>query len=80
MVQEQRNTLFGRAVGVLTAISGKAARKLAKLIGSGNEKVALAACKTVLDAGIRCRELSDVLKEISELKAVVAELKKGRKR
>jgi Homeodomain-like domain len=79
LIQEQRNTLFGRAVGILTSISGRAARKLGKLIDSGNEKVALAACKTVLEAGIRCRELSDVLREIAELKVVLEVVKRGNK-
>lgn len=58
-VQELREQLFAQAVGVLTRLAGKAARRLNKLLDSPNEAIRLGACRTVLEAGPRLRELTD---------------------
>jgi hypothetical protein len=68
-VQELRERLFSRAVGVLTRLAGKAARKLDELLDNFKASIALGACRTVLEAGPRLRELIDFEERLAALEA-----------
>jgi hypothetical protein len=68
-VTELRSRMFGRAVSVLTRLAGKAARKLNKLMDSEQESIALGACRTVLEAGPRLRELTELEERLAALEA-----------
>jgi transposase-like protein len=59
-VQTLRSEVFGRAVGTLCGVSVRAARTLAKLLKSQDEKVQLAAAKAILEAAPRLRDLTDL--------------------
>ena len=71
-VSELRGQLFARAVAVLTRLAGKAARKLDKLLDSAHEGIALGACRTVLEAGPRLRELTEMEERLRALEEVQA--------
>lgn len=74
-VQTLRGELFIEACGKLASLSGKAADRLGELVDTKNEPVALGACRAVLEAGQRLREVLDFE---GRLKAIEARLKEQR--
>jgi hypothetical protein len=75
-VQELRSDVFGRAVGALCGISVRAARTLAGLLQSTDEKVQLGAAKAVLEAAPRMREQIDLVEQLEELKRQMEEVRR----
>jgi hypothetical protein len=76
-VQELRSEVFGRAVGALCGISVRAARTLARLLQSADEKVQFGAAKAVLEAAPRMREQIDLVEQMEELKRQMDEVKRN---
>jgi hypothetical protein len=76
-VRQLRAGLFGRAVGRLCRLGGKAAGVLGKLLDDPSAAVRLGACRTVLEAAQRGREAVDVAEELEQLRAAVEGLKHG---
>ena len=68
-VRELRSELFGQAAAILAGSSRQAAVKLNTLVGSENEHIALAACRTVLDAASRLREITELEERLAALEA-----------
>lgn len=68
-VQEARRELFDAASGRLSDLGGKAASRLGELVESDNDAVALGACRTVLEYGLRLREVLDLEGRIAALEA-----------
>lgn len=66
-VQEMRSGLFTIALGKLAELGGKAADRLAQLLASSNEPVALGACRLALEAGAKLREMVDFEERLAEV-------------
>jgi erythromycin esterase-like protein len=62
-----RDRMFAEAVNTLAATAGAAARAMAHLIDSADERVRLAAAKAVLELGPQLNEWSDVAQRLSAL-------------
>jgi transposase-like protein len=77
LVQRKRDEMFSRAVGRLTRIAGKAAGKLAGLLDSADERVQLGACKEVLAAALKTRELFDLTAQVAQLRQDLDQLRKA---
>jgi transposase-like protein len=66
-IQELRTEMFTCAVGRLSRVSGKAAGKLKGLLDSEDERIRLAAAKTILETGMKAREMVDLLDRVDTL-------------
>jgi hypothetical protein len=71
-VNELRGELFSQAVNILAGMNGTAARRLAKLVQSTNEKVALAAARTVLEVGRTLRESDELVQRVAKLERTLS--------
>jgi hypothetical protein len=76
-VQTLRSEVFGRAVGALCGVSVRAARTLAKLLKSQDEKVQLAAAKAILEATPRLRELTNLERRLQAVERQTAGHEEG---
>jgi hypothetical protein len=66
-VQELQTAMFTRAVARLTALCGRAAARLGRLLASEREAVALGACRAVLDRAADLGRLAALEQRIAEL-------------
>lgn len=66
-VDRLRAQMVGRAVGKINNNMARAADKLRRLLESKNESVALSAARTILEAGQRLREHSDMEQRLTKL-------------
>jgi hypothetical protein len=73
--------IIGEAVGKLSVSMAAAAAKLAKLVKSGDERIALAAAKEVVALGLKARRDEDLERQIADLttrfEVIVASKVKG---
>jgi hypothetical protein len=76
-----RRVIIGEAVGKLSVSMAAAAAKLAKLVKSGDERIALAAAKEVVALGLKARRDEDLEWQIADLttrfEVIVASKVKG---
>lgn len=79
-VRTLRGEVFGRAVGTLCGVSVRAARTMAKLLKSKDEKVQLAAAKAILEATPRLRELTDLEERLLAVERQTAGHEEGDRR
>jgi hypothetical protein len=75
-VQQLQAEIFSRTVARLTALGDKTCEKLEQLLTSGNDAVALGACKTVLENGLKMRQAVDLEARLLELERKQAESEK----
>jgi hypothetical protein len=68
-VSQVRTELFGRAVGRLSRLAGRAADSLGELLEAQNESVRLQAAKTILEAGARLREALELAQRLDDVEA-----------
>ena len=62
-----RSEALGRAVAMLADGMTKAAERLVGLVGASDEKMALAACKAVLELGMRLRQAEETERKVEDL-------------
>ena len=75
-VQDLRQELFSRTVGMLAGISVQAARTLGRLLRGADAKVQLGAARIVLEAGPRLRELTEIIDRLEALEKAQADRKR----
>jgi transposase-like protein len=73
-IHQIRADLFAQAAGKLSQLAGKAAERLGELVDSDNPAVALGACRTVLEAGLRLREALDLEERLTALESHLSNL------
>jgi hypothetical protein len=74
-VSELRTALLSRAAGRLSAAGGKAARALAGLLGSEDERVRLAAAVKTLELAAKVGEAAELRERLEELERRMADNK-----
>ncbi len=80
-VDQARAGMVSEAVGRLSLAGGAAATVLAQLVGSaGSEAVRLGACRAVLDHMFRGVEADTLARQLAELRAEIAEVKREHSR
>jgi transposase-like protein len=73
-----RAELFAEAVGVLAGANARAARRLARLVGSKEARVALAAAVKTLELGRMLHEAGELLARVEQLEARDRDRQKGK--
>ena len=66
-LDDRRNESFERAVAMLADGMTKAAGRLVGLVDATDEKIALAACNTVLELGMRLRQAEEIERKVEGL-------------
>lgn len=79
LVASIRDRLTDRAVGLLSRNVATAARRLAQLVRSENEGIALRAALGLLDVAARYRDRADLEERVAQLEARLAESKGWRR-
>ena len=66
-LDDLRSEAVGRAVAMLADGMTKAAERLVGLVDAPDEKIALAACKAVLELGMRLRQAEETERKVEDL-------------
>lgn len=75
-VQELRNEMLGRAVGILADGASEASATLWWLVQKAkSESVRLGACRALLEMGTRLRESAELAEQVADLRRQLEELK-----
>jgi hypothetical protein len=75
-----RRRALEAGLGKIQECSAEAAVKLRALVGSSNERVALAAVKAVFEIGVRAVEVLDLAEKVAELEQTLRGLQRERER
>src|SRR5262245_55721740 len=72
-----RSDMLAQAAGKLAGVMLKAAQRLEKLLDSGNEPVALGACRVVIEQATKMHEMQVLEQRLAELEARLADTNRG---
>lgn len=78
-VADAKNEAVGQAVALLGTLMTSAAVRLGRLLESPDERVRLAAAKTIIDSTLRGRQVEQIEAEVREIKDLLHEYKLQRK-